>query len=105
MAPRRPPVALLSCLVSCECVVCMTLGLCGEEPRCRSLPFFQSSAPAILTVPTVTCGGQPEPRRGLSIQICCGCQAQEPVKRNAPVAALEPSAGLVLLRTSVTLYL
>ena len=51
MAPRRPPVALLPCLVSCECVVCMTLGLCGEEPRCRSLPFFQSSAPAVLTGP------------------------------------------------------
>ena len=104
MAPRRPPVALLPCLVSCECVVCMTLGLCGAEPRCRSA-LLSVCAPALLTGPHnyvwraagAAAGGQ-HPNLQIS-----GCQGHEPVQRNAPLVALEPSVGLVLLRRSVGL--
>ena len=74
-------------------VLYVVLGLLARLPSGLALP---------LTVPRSSrVVGSPD--GGCCVQIC-GCQGHEPIRRNAPAAALEPSAGLILLRkvSSVT---
>ena len=66
------------------------------------LPCLPSELALPLTVPRSSrVAGSPD--GGWQYIKSLAAKAHEPVQRNAPVAALEPSLGLILLRTVVEL--
>ena len=76
-------------------VLYVVLGLLARLPSGLALP---------LTVPhSSRVAGSPD--GGWQYIKSLAAKAHEPVQRNAPVAALEPSAGLILLRKWIALYL